>query len=173
MSKNLSARDAASVVLRLGLGIVFIVHGYDKLSHEWGTAWEKEIGWLQPVVAWAELLGGAAVLLGLVTRLSAGALACVMLGAVYVVGQARGFLGGQMEGSSSFGYLRAGAEFPFAMFVQALAVIILGGGTYSVDSWLRRRRSAGTTTATAPAAQAATAPPHMDAPAAPAETAPR
>jgi putative oxidoreductase len=172
MSKSLSARDAASVVLRLGLGAIFIMHGYDKLSHEWGTVWEKEIGWLQPVVAWAELVCGATVLVGLLTRLSALGLACVMAGAIYVVAQGRGFLGGQIEGSSSFAYLRAGAEFPFAMFMQSLAVIFLGGGACSVDA-LRRRRSAATMTATSPPAQAATAPPHMEVPKAPAETAPR
>jgi uncharacterized membrane protein YphA (DoxX/SURF4 family) len=155
----------ASLLLRLSLGTIFILHGYEKVKDAWGTRWEESLEWLQPVVAWTEIVCGGAIVLGFLTRLSALGLACVMLGAVYVAWQGRGFGGEEIGATVKFGYLRSGAEFPFALLAQSLATILLGGGAFSVDYCIRRARGKSGVPA---AAHAAVAPPHGDAVQAPA-----
>ncbi len=177
MSKHLSARDAACLVLRLGLGIIFIVHGFDKISHhDWGTTWERELGTpTQVLVAWTELIGGLMVLVGFLGRIGAAGLACVMAGALYLVGTTKGFVGDESATAApAFSYLAVGAEYNFALLAQCVAVMILGSGALSVDRFLPRGRRAARLAA---AGHPAVAPPHMEvtpAPApAPVETTPR
>jgi len=161
MFKHLSVRDGASLVLRVGLGIIFILHGYQKLRTDWGTNWWEELGpYFQPVVAWTELLAGVALLLGLLTRIAALGLSCDMLGAWYIVGTTKGFMPGEVGPTARpLSSLDVGAEYNFALLIQCAALILLGSGVLSVDYCLRRRP------------RAATAPPHMDVASAPAHTA--
>lgn len=81
--------DAGLLVLRIGLGIIFIVSGWMKVSNMHST-----VGFFATIgfgAFWAylasivELLGGIAVLLGVFTRISAALLAIVMIVAMYVV----------------------------------------------------------------------------------------
>jgi putative oxidoreductase len=161
MIRNLSVRDGASLVLRVGLAVIFILHGYVKVKNNWGTGWWEELGPIfQPVVAWTELIGGIALLLGVLTRLAALALICDMLGALYIVGISKGFMPGEFAPRSQIlSYLDVGAEYNFALLIQCAALLLLGGGMLSVDYCLRRR------------SRTATAPPPMDVARTPAPTA--
>jgi putative oxidoreductase len=167
MFRNLNTLDLACVALRLSLGVIFVVHGLDKVSHHWGTDWEPEVGTLTNVVlAWCELVGGSALLLGLLTRVAALGFGFVMCCAIFVVGSVKGFQGEPDKIIRGFDYMRVGSEFPFALLFQCIALMLLGGGAYSVDRFLRRR-------AAQPAKGAApVGAPHMDAAASPAEPSP-
>lgn len=133
-----------TVPLRLTLGIIFIAHGLQKVFGYWGgpglSTWigrDAPLG-LRPAVFWlgaaafAELVGGALVLLGLLTRVGAFGIACVMLVAMISVHWPRGFFAGT-----------GGIEFTLALLGMALALLIAGGGRASIDERLQhggRRR---------------------------------
>src|SRR5206468_552019 len=84
----------APLVLRLGLAVVFIFHGMQKVraGDSWGTGWNPEMpGAMQAAVAWGELLGGVAMALGFLTRLAALGLITIMVGAIVTVHAKNGF----------------------------------------------------------------------------------
>jgi uncharacterized membrane protein YphA (DoxX/SURF4 family) len=87
---------------------------------------------VQLLVAWGELVGGVALLLGLLTRVAAVGLIVIQIGAIATVTFQRGFtsLGG------------AGYEYNIALIAMCLALILLGGGALAVDRRLWRRREA-------------------------------
>ncbi len=146
MSKaNFSAvGDAlALTMLRLPLGIIFIAHGSQKLLGSFGgvgltatfKTFEEKMG-IPPVLTFlaiiAEFGGGMGVLLGLLTRFSAAGIAATMAVAMYKVTWANGFfltLHGRGEG----------IEYNLALLGMALAMVIKGGGSWSVDRFLWKR----------------------------------
>lgn len=72
--------------------------------------------------AFAELISGGLLLLGLLTRVGALLIACVMLTAIIAVHWKAGF----------FGNL-GGYEYPMALLAMCLALLISGGGMVSID----------------------------------------
>ena len=87
------------LLLRVGLGVVFLMHGLQKFN-EWtlaGTAENfQQMGVPSPelaatVAAYAELIGGIALIVGLLSRLAGLVLAVDMLGAIYFVHGSQGF----------------------------------------------------------------------------------
>jgi putative oxidoreductase len=131
-----------TVPLRLALGAIFIGHGSQKVLGSFnGPGWNKWIGFSQfapfpfmrPTWLWlgaaavGELVGGALVLLGLLTRVGAFLIACVMLVAIIGVHWPAFFA-------------PAGMEFPLACLGGALALLIGGGGQASIDQKISRRR---------------------------------
>jgi uncharacterized membrane protein YphA (DoxX/SURF4 family) len=89
----------------------------------------------QIAVAWGELLGGVALLLGVLTRLAAAGLVIIQIGAILTVTAARGF-------SFAAG---GGFEYNIALIAMCLALILTGGGPCSVDGIFHRRRQRGAT----------------------------
>lgn len=85
---------AAPVVLRLVVGTVMAVHGWQKLTEmgpamfggsmvaDLGVPAPVLVGWL---VTFAELIGGVLLVVGLLTRISAAVLTFVLLGATLLV----------------------------------------------------------------------------------------
>jgi uncharacterized membrane protein YphA (DoxX/SURF4 family) len=80
----------------------------------------------QFAVAWGEVVGGAALLLGFLTRLAALGMVIIQAGAIYTVTGAKGF-------STTTG---AGYEYNVALIAMCLAIILLGGGALTVDRLL-------------------------------------
>ncbi|MFN2596137.1 MAG: DoxX family protein [Pyrinomonadaceae bacterium] len=126
-----------TVPLRLTLGVVFIGHGAQKVFGAWdGPGWGKFISFptpfsfMRPAWLWmaaaalAELVGGVLVLLGLLTRVGAFLIMCVMLTVIFGVLWTEGF------------FLPRGYEFPFALLGVCLALLIAGGGRLSLDAAL-------------------------------------
>src|SRR3989338_2724295 len=79
--------DSALLVLRVGVGAIFIYAGWGKVSDLAGTvAFFATVGfgpfWAY-LVSFVELIGGIAVLLGVYTRIAAALLSVVMIVAVY------------------------------------------------------------------------------------------
>jgi uncharacterized membrane protein YphA (DoxX/SURF4 family) len=87
---------------------------------------------VQFLVAWGELVGGVAMLLGFLTRWAALGLVIIQIGAIATVTYARGF-------SAAGG---AGYEYNLALVGMCLALLLTGGGRPSVDRLLFARRPA-------------------------------
>ena len=145
MLQNLIATTAAwfTLPVRLALGIIFIGHGAQKVFGAWGgpgwakfTAADAPFAFMRPAWLWlamaavAELVGGLLVLLGLLTRVGAFFLAVTMT--VAMVGVHWGAF-----------FMPRGIEYTVALLGMSLALLIAGGGRFSVDERLQappRRR---------------------------------
>jgi putative oxidoreductase len=129
--------DQALLILRLAVGIVFLVHGYQKLF-VWGLAGTTQ-GFAQmgaplpnitgPLIAIIETFGGAALMLGLRTNIVAIPLAVDMFGAIMIVHRHGGF------------FVPKGIEFVGTLFAVCVALALSGSGYYSVDGVIARRRA--------------------------------
>lgn len=124
--------DLAILLLRIGVGIIFIVSGWGKLTGIEGTqGFFGNIGIPLPglmawIVAIVEFFGGIMVLLGAYIRIPALLLACVMLVALLTTK-----LGGEFSS----------ARLDMMLLLTNLALFILGSGVYSVDNSLGRTKS--------------------------------
>lgn len=132
----------AIVPLRLGLGLIFIAHGGQKLFGLFGGAGiegtEKFFSMIgivpAPLFAWlaalAEFGGGILVLLGLWTSLGAALIAIVMVVAFFTVHITRGFFAGD-----------GGYEFVLMNFLAAISVMFSGAGRCSLDARCKSKKS--------------------------------
>src|SRR5205814_5818887 len=126
---------------------IVIFHGYLKIITEGGTGWSPDLpNAAQVAIAWAELIGGVAVGLGLFSRLFALVFAVIMLGAILTVTGQRDFVYLSYYAVEIKGYRwsRVGYEYNFAIIVMSLALLILGSGHWSLDycifhAWRKRR----------------------------------
>ncbi len=114
--------DAGLFLVRVGVGIIFLAHGIQKLQGIDGViGFFGKIG-LPAFLAWAvaiiETLAGAAMILGVFTGFAGLLLAIVMLGAIFTAKKAAPFMGGW--------------EFDFALLTSALGVALLGPGKYAI-----------------------------------------
>jgi putative oxidoreductase len=129
--------NAGLAVLRLIVGTIFVAHGGQKLfvhGLEGVTAGFAGMGIplagvTAPAVAFVELLGGIALVLGLLTRPAAVGLAVVMAGAVLLAHLPAGF------------FLPNGYEFALALLGSTVLLALTGAGTYSLDAVLQARRA--------------------------------
>ncbi|RUQ21951.1 DoxX family protein [Kocuria sp. HSID16901] len=128
------------LLLRVGLGVVFLMHGLQKIN-EWtidGTASNfQQMGIPSPEIAatmaaYAELAGGIALIVGLLSRIAGLVLAVDMFGAIYFAHGSHGFF------SSGGGY-----EFPLVLALASLAVFLLGPGRFAIAGGLENRRGWG------------------------------
>lgn len=135
--------DAAPTILRLVLGVVFFVHGATKALGWWGglgfsaTMRGFEHEGIPAVLAFlaiaAEFLGGIGLILGLLSRVAAFGIACVMVVAIVTVHAVNGFFmnwGGQQKGE--------GIEYHLLVLAMTAAIMIAGSGAWSVDRALSR-----------------------------------
>lgn len=117
-------RDLALLLLRLGVGVIFIVAGWGKLTGIEGTqdffgnVGIPLAGLMAWVVAIVEFVGGIMVLAGYRIRIAALLLALVMVGAIVFVKFAQGF--GPMR-------------IDLALLLMSLALYLQGSGSYSLD----------------------------------------
>jgi uncharacterized membrane protein YphA (DoxX/SURF4 family) len=87
---------------------------------------------IQIAVAWGELAGGIALVIGFLTRLAALGLVVIQIGAVYTATWAIGF-------SLAHG---GGYEYNLALIAMCASVFLLGGGALSMDRLASRKRKA-------------------------------
>lgn len=134
--------QVSSLVLRLTAGVIFIAHGAQKLfglfggyglegTGQWMASIGLEPGYLMALAAGsAEFFGGIALLLGLLTRPAALALAVTMLVAIFTVHIENGLF------MSNNGY-----EFGLSLFAIAIALVFSGGGKLSLDRIIANKLS--------------------------------
>jgi putative oxidoreductase len=150
--------DVTALVLRVAAGLIFFPHGWSKVTGEGGAAsFAADIAanyhiptFLGYVAAYAELVGAALLIVGLLTRLDALLLAGTMFVATFIV-QLPDALYEVPPGSIKLFVALHGIELPLAMLAICVALTILGGGKYSLDALitsLRRRPAPISDTAT-------------------------
>lgn len=131
-------------VVRVALGIVFIAHGGQKVFGWFdGPGLKATIQMFQQhmkvppaatvLAALIELLGGLAMLVGLLARPAAVGIIVVMLVAIAKVHGRNGFFI-NFSGTPGKGH---GFEFNFVLIAMALSVLIGGAGAFSIDVLLR------------------------------------
>jgi putative oxidoreductase len=132
--------DRGLLLIRAALGLVFVMHGWQKLTVFGlsGTAgFLGQLGVPAPtlnavLLISVELLGGALLLAGAGTRIVGLLLAFAMSVAAIAAHGAGGF------------FLPTGYEFALTLGLISLAVAFTGAGRYSVDARLFSGRTAAT-----------------------------
>jgi len=126
--------DRGLLVMRVALGVVFIMHGWQKLT-VFGFAgvsgFMATLGIPFPtvsgvVVTLVELGGGLALLTGAFTRTAAFLITGNMAVAILTAHLAQGF------------FLPAGYEYALTLMLAGGAVLMTGAGKYSIDAWRAR-----------------------------------
>ena len=131
----------ALTVVRIVLGIIFIMHGSQKvLGWNGGGGLHATVqamsGMGLPVivvyaVCFIEFLGAIALIFGVLTRLAALGIMMVMIGAVMTVHLHNGFfINWYMKPGVGHGY-----EYNLALIAMSLSLILGGPGRFAVDNF--------------------------------------
>jgi putative oxidoreductase len=127
--------DTALAVLRMALGVTFIMHGgqklfvygFDGVTGAFSQMGIPAPGFFGPFVGFVEFFGGIAIVLGLLTRLAALGVGSTMVVAILTVHLKQGF------------FNPGGVELPLALLASAIALVIAGAGAYSADAAIAKR----------------------------------
>jgi len=135
LNRVLATNDnAGALALRIFVGIIFAAHGAQKLFGWFGGYGLEgtgqffgsvglDPGYLLALLAGiAEFFGGLALIVGLLVRPAAAALAFSMLIAISAVHWSKGFF------AASGGY-----EYALALFAASLSLLLSGAGRFSAD----------------------------------------
>lgn len=131
-SSNAEAHSVALgiTLLRVSLGIMFLAHGVLLKLFTFGLAGTAAFFVSLGLPAWtayatfaAEVLGGAALLLGIKARWVALALSPVLLGALFTAHAGNGWV---------FSAPGGGWEYPAYLIVLSIAQFLLGDGAYAL-----------------------------------------
>ena len=139
MNESPRASDLALLGLRIGLGVLFILAGWGKVSHVSGVVglWQRLHLPLPhvfgPIHAIVEFGGGILLIVGLFTRIIGFLLAVDMLGALFLV----------KIHTPTF------IQQEWLAFWISLALLAVGAGSLSLDAFLEKRRAKGTSQSTA------------------------
>src|SRR5690242_18012680 len=122
-------------ILRLAIGVVFLMHGYQKffafgvsgVAGFFGQMGIPMASIAAPAVATIEFVGGLAVILGYWHRIAAALQVCVMIGAILFA-----------KGLTAF-YAPKGFEFEFTLMLGALAIALGGGGKWTLQEQLAKK----------------------------------
>ncbi|HSU14154.1 DoxX family protein [Longimicrobium sp.] len=135
--------DLGLLILRVVIGGIMIAHGAQKLfvyglpgvTQGFAGMGVPLPGVTAPLVALVELLGGLALVFGLLTRLAGLGLAIDMLGAILLVHLKNGFF---------IAPPKVGYEYALALLAASAALAFTGAGAYSLDAVIAGRRAGGT-----------------------------
>ncbi|HCJ55203.1 MULTISPECIES: DoxX family protein [Glutamicibacter] len=131
LANNPRLQVAARILLRLAFGFLFLAHGWQKFfqytiegtTAAFGQMGVPAAGLIAPVAATLEIVGGAAIILGLLTRVFAGLLGLKMVAALFMVHAPAGVF---VE--------NGGFELVLALAAGALALFLVGPGRISLDA---------------------------------------
>jgi putative oxidoreductase len=137
--------DHVALVLRLSLGIVMFPHGTQKaLGWFGGPGFSGTMGMFTTqlgipaifafLAIMAEFLGSLGLITGLLTRVAAFGIFCNMLVAALMFHTANGFFMNWVGNQKGEGY-----EYHILAIGIAVALMIKGGGTLSVDGMISKK----------------------------------
>ena len=122
----------ALLLIRIAAGLVFLYHGSAILFGAFGgpgpqgfAAFMHAPAIVGYLVGLAQFGGGLTILTGFLVRIGAVCIIIVMLGAIFLVHLPHGF-----------DISKQGIEYALTQLLIALALLIAGGGTYSLGSLL-------------------------------------
>jgi putative oxidoreductase len=140
--------DAATLLLRVAAGLIFLPHGWSKVFGSGGVhAFAQDLPqyhlpvFLGYIAAYAEMFGALLLIAGLLTRLDAFLLACTMFVATFVVQLPDAFRDPDAMGHRFFASMRA-IELPLALFAVTASIVLLGPGRFSLDRLLLGKKKA-------------------------------
>ena len=123
------AVDIALLVVRVIAGIIFAVHGAQKLFGAFGgPGLDAIVGMMGPLaypVAIGEFFGGLGLIVGFLSRFSAASLIVIMLGAIATV-----------HGKNGFFLDKGGFEYNLALIGLLIPTLIAGPGQFAVGPYL-------------------------------------
>jgi putative oxidoreductase len=126
-------KPLALLLLRAALGVIFIFHGYPKLTHS--QQWVENFGhmglpgYFAYIAGVLEVFGGAMLIAGIFTRI-AGLLLAIEMGVAVV--KVHGLLSNP---SNVHNY-----EFPLVLCAASFTLATVGAGLISIDQALFERR---------------------------------
>lgn len=131
-------REIGLTILRIAVGVIFVAHGSQKLfllgipaiAAGFAQNGIPLASFMAPLITFVELLGGIALVAGLLTRLAALGIAFTMIGAMSFVHIKGGF------------FLPAGIEYTVVLLSASIALILMGPGPFSVDARIAHRSAA-------------------------------
>ncbi|HET8865985.1 MAG TPA: DoxX family protein [Gracilimonas sp.] len=132
-------RDLALLLLRIGVGLIFVIAGWGKLTGiegvqqffgNMGIPLASIMAW---VVALVEFVGGLMVLVGYKVQIPGYLLSFIMLVAMFII------LGGEDSGFNSI-------RLELMLLLTSLAIAFLNTGAYSVEAMLEKSPSSDTNT---------------------------
>ncbi|WP_268898997.1 DoxX family protein [Geomonas diazotrophica] len=148
MERLLLTNDSwTGTVLRIGLGLVMLLHGAQNLlGWFWGLGFEQAMAVLTTqlglqkivgvLVIMTQFFGGIALVLGAYVRIASVAVIGVMLASFGVLNYSNGFLT-----TWSGKQLSPGVEFQLLAITVAVTITIWGAGRWSIDRALESPRS--------------------------------
>jgi putative oxidoreductase len=135
MSNGSASRSWGLALLRIVVGVVFLMHGGQKffMGFHNVAGFLSSVGIPLPTLAaivltLVEFLGGTALILGVLTRYFAVLLAVDMLVAIITVHAKHGFFAGN-----------GGMEFPLVLFASAINLVCAGAGALSIDGMRKKK----------------------------------
>ena len=123
LSRTFHNQSLGLLLIRLAAGAVFFMHGWSKIHNFAGvTGMMQHLGvfapgFMGPFVAWVEVIGGLMLILGIVTRVAAVALAIDMIAAIFLTGIGRGWGPHELE---------------IVLLAASLGIALTGSGKYAV-----------------------------------------
>jgi putative oxidoreductase len=122
-------QNCGLTVLRIVVGIVFLMHGYQKLFKIGFGGVAGMFGHMgiplphvfAVIVTLVEFVGGILLIAGILVRVAAPLIACDMLVAILKVHWQHGFFS-----------QNGGVEFPLTLLAAAICLTLAGGGSLSV-----------------------------------------
>ncbi len=126
-------QDWGLLALRIAVGAVFIYHGVQKFglwSADSGVALTSGMLVVMKILSVAETLGGAALILGFLTRWAALGFTIIMLGALYIKIQVWGI---GFAGAQGVGW-----EFDLILLAASIHLFLVGAGKTALDNLMSR-----------------------------------
>jgi putative oxidoreductase len=133
LSIDRPAVDLSLLAVRVIVGVIFAVHGAQKLFGAFeGRGLEATVapppdgmGPIGYLVAIGEFFGGVGLIVGFLTRFSAASLIVIMIGAIAMVHGKNGFL-----------LNKGGYEYNLALIGLLIPILIAGPGQFSIGRFL-------------------------------------
>ncbi|WKT58168.1 DoxX family protein [Candidatus Nitrosotenuis chungbukensis] len=115
--------------IRSSVGVIFIAYGLQKFDPVWrdllvGFGLPPE---LQIPIALAETIGGMALIVGVLTRITGAIFSIILVDAIFHIRWEKGFF-----------IAKGGWDYDLALLAMVLFIIVAGSGSLSISSRLKR-----------------------------------